>query len=181
MREKDVDSVVLSERESRTVLHRVILPTAEKGAVRQARPVVVIVGGQPGAGKTQIANLVQATLDRRGGAVRVGRDAVFSAQVRAAPAARGPGSVPTQPLPTDAAEDLLSAAVAARVRKLADEAELRDPSYGLRAPPQRNDAEAGAHVDSPYARTRPTATRSAPASRANSAPVRSAAERSHIS
>ncbi|MFI2292891.1 zeta toxin family protein [Streptomyces niveus] len=56
------------------VLHRVILPTALKGAVRQDRPVVVIVGGQPGAGKTQIADLVQAVLNRRGGAVRVGRD-----------------------------------------------------------------------------------------------------------
>ncbi|WP_329374927.1 zeta toxin family protein [Streptomyces sp. NBC_01483] len=34
----------------------------------------MVVGGQPGAGKTQIANLVQAVLDRRGGTVRIGRD-----------------------------------------------------------------------------------------------------------
>ncbi|MGW0704223.1 zeta toxin family protein [Streptomyces sp. NPDC002867] len=38
------------------------------------RPVVVIVGGQPGAGKAQVADLVQAVLDRRGGAVRIGSD-----------------------------------------------------------------------------------------------------------
>ncbi|MGV9248756.1 zeta toxin family protein [Streptomyces sp. NPDC003710] len=35
---------------------------------------MVVVAGQPGAGKTQIADLVQAVLDRCGGAVRVGRD-----------------------------------------------------------------------------------------------------------
>ncbi|MET7300783.1 zeta toxin family protein [Embleya sp. NPDC005575] len=35
---------------------------------------VVFVAGQPGAGKTVIADLVQAVLDRRGGAVRVGAD-----------------------------------------------------------------------------------------------------------
>ncbi|WP_406483814.1 zeta toxin family protein [Streptomyces platensis] len=56
------------------MLHRVILPASTKGAVRQDRPVVVIVGGQPGAGKTQIADLVQEVLSRRGGAVRIGRD-----------------------------------------------------------------------------------------------------------
>ncbi|WP_327241109.1 zeta toxin family protein [Streptomyces sp. NBC_01320] len=40
----------------------------------QDRPLVVIVGGPPGAGKTGVANLVQAALDHRGGAVRIGRD-----------------------------------------------------------------------------------------------------------
>lgn len=67
-------SAVLSERESFHVLHRVILPAATRDAVTQSRPVVVVVAGQPGAGKTRIADLVQAVLDRRGGAVRVGRD-----------------------------------------------------------------------------------------------------------
>ncbi|WP_331744502.1 zeta toxin family protein (plasmid) [Streptomyces sp. NBC_01136] len=42
--------------------------------MRQDRPVVVIVGGQPGAGKTAVADLVQAALDRRGGAVRICSD-----------------------------------------------------------------------------------------------------------
>ncbi|MFC8095745.1 zeta toxin family protein [Streptomyces sp. NPDC057301] len=35
---------------------------------------MVVVAGQPGAGKAQIADLVQAALNRRGGAVRIGRD-----------------------------------------------------------------------------------------------------------
>ncbi|MFJ4569057.1 zeta toxin family protein [Streptomyces caelestis] len=65
---------VLSEHENCDVLNRVILPTATQRAVRQQRPVVVVVAGQSGAGKTQIADLVQAVLDQRGGAVRVGRD-----------------------------------------------------------------------------------------------------------
>ncbi|MPY53604.1 hypothetical protein FPZ41_35560 [Streptomyces sp. K1PN6] len=34
---------------------------------------MVVVTGQPGAGKTQVADLVQAVLDRHGGAVRLGR------------------------------------------------------------------------------------------------------------
>jgi pantothenate kinase len=63
---------VLSEQKSFDVLHRVILPVATRSAVSQPRPVVV-VAGQPGAGKTAIADLVQAALGRRGGAVRVGR------------------------------------------------------------------------------------------------------------
>jgi len=72
-------SAVLSERESFEVLNRVILPAATRQAVGQQRPVVVVVAGQPGAGKTNIADLVQAVLDRRGGAVRVGRDLYKSA------------------------------------------------------------------------------------------------------
>ncbi|MEY2233342.1 zeta toxin family protein [Streptomyces sp. BF23-19] len=50
--------------------------------MRQERPVVVIVGGQPGAGKTWISDLVQASLDRRGGAVRIGRDLYKAAHSR---------------------------------------------------------------------------------------------------
>lgn len=74
MRDRDVVSAMLSDDESRDVLSRVILPAWTKSAARQDRPVVVIVGGQPGAGKTQVADLVQAVLDRRGGAVRIGSD-----------------------------------------------------------------------------------------------------------
>ncbi|GGN41138.1 zeta toxin family protein [Streptomyces fuscichromogenes] len=65
---------MLSEQESFDALHQLILPAATRSAVAQARPVVVVVAGQPGAGKTGIADLVQAVLDRRGGAVRVRRD-----------------------------------------------------------------------------------------------------------
>ncbi|MFF4787888.1 zeta toxin family protein [Streptomyces griseorubiginosus] len=65
---------LLPAQESLEVLQHVILPGATRTAVRQDRPVVVVAAGQPGAGKTRIADLVQAVLDRRGGAVRVGRD-----------------------------------------------------------------------------------------------------------
>ncbi|MBM7167555.1 zeta toxin family protein [Streptomyces sp. G44] len=65
---------MLPARESQAVLKDVILPAATASAVRQTRPVVVIVGGQPGAGKTKVADLVQAALNQRGGAVRIGRD-----------------------------------------------------------------------------------------------------------
>ncbi|MCT6782034.1 zeta toxin family protein [Streptomyces sp. CS7] len=71
--EGDIPSV-LSEAMHQDVLHRLVLPDATCNAVAQERPVVVQVAGQPGAGKTGIADLVQAALDRRGGAVRVCRD-----------------------------------------------------------------------------------------------------------
>ncbi|MET9175882.1 zeta toxin family protein [Streptomyces misionensis] len=64
----------LRDEDRADILERVILPAAARDAVRQRQPVVVVVAGQPGAGKTQIADLVQAALDRRGGSVRVGRD-----------------------------------------------------------------------------------------------------------
>ncbi|MET9819772.1 zeta toxin family protein [Streptomyces sp. NPDC006355] len=71
MAERNSGFAVRSEQESFDVLHRVILPAVRQSAVVQARPVVVVVAGQPGAGKTEIADLVQTVLDRRGGAVRV--------------------------------------------------------------------------------------------------------------
>ncbi|MFF4576189.1 zeta toxin family protein [Streptomyces sp. NPDC001410] len=49
---------------------RVILPVARQ-AVPQEQPVVVIVGGQPGTGKTMVGDLIEAVLERRGGAVRI--------------------------------------------------------------------------------------------------------------
>ncbi|MGA5069190.1 zeta toxin family protein [Streptomyces exfoliatus] len=64
---------MLAEAEHQQVLAE-RLPIWTRGAVPQERPVVVVVAGQPGAGKTKIADLIQAALDRRGGAVRVGRD-----------------------------------------------------------------------------------------------------------
>ncbi|WP_329169386.1 zeta toxin family protein (plasmid) [Streptomyces sp. NBC_01267] len=64
----------MKESEHQDVLHRLLLPEATSAAVEQELPVVVLVAGQPGAGKTEIADLVQAALDHRGGAVRVCRD-----------------------------------------------------------------------------------------------------------
>lgn len=66
-------TIELGEVEHRKVFEE-RLPGWLQGAVPQDQPVVVIVCGPPGAGKTEVANLVQAALDHRGGAVRVGRD-----------------------------------------------------------------------------------------------------------
>ncbi|MEV7684049.1 zeta toxin family protein [Streptomyces sp. NPDC088341] len=74
MTHEGVGPAVLSGRERADVLHRVILPSAVKHAVRQQRPVVVFVAGPPGSGKTGLADLLHAVLDRRGGAVRIGSD-----------------------------------------------------------------------------------------------------------
>ncbi|MEU5092994.1 zeta toxin family protein [Streptomyces sp. NPDC021356] len=64
------------------MLEQVIIPAVTKGAVRQSRPVAVVVAGQPGAGKSEIADLVQAALNRRGGAVRICRDLYKTAHRR---------------------------------------------------------------------------------------------------
>ncbi|MFE5899867.1 zeta toxin family protein [Streptomyces sp. NPDC056488] len=92
----DRDALVLAEVEHRQVLAE-RLPGWTRGAVPQEHPVVVVVAGQPGAGKTAVADLVQAALERRGGAVRIGRDlykpahrdyaAALAADVRTAGAA----------------------------------------------------------------------------------------------
>ncbi|MGP3990801.1 zeta toxin family protein [Streptomyces sp. 3N207] len=63
---------------SEEVLTGTVLPSVLGGAMpqpRPARPVVVFVAGQPGSGKTLVVDLVHAALERRGGAVRVDRDA----------------------------------------------------------------------------------------------------------
>ncbi|MFD3779966.1 zeta toxin family protein [Streptomyces sp. NPDC058612] len=59
---------------AQTVLSATVLPGAVQGAVSQVRPVVVFVAGQPGSGKTLVADVVHAALARRGGAVRVDHD-----------------------------------------------------------------------------------------------------------
>ncbi|WP_327071867.1 zeta toxin family protein [Kitasatospora sp. NBC_01302] len=70
----DAPSSALSDTESRRALTQAILPAWTRHATTQVRPVVVIVAGPPGAGKTEIADLVQAVLARRGGAVRISAD-----------------------------------------------------------------------------------------------------------
>nr|WP_308251444.1 zeta toxin family protein [Streptomyces albireticuli] len=59
---------------AQSVLTASVLPGAVRGAVSQQRPVVVFVAGQPGSGKTLVADVVHAALGRRGGAVRVDHD-----------------------------------------------------------------------------------------------------------
>ncbi|MGW2956328.1 zeta toxin family protein [Streptomyces eurythermus] len=64
-----------SPRRQAAVPPALVLPGALCGAVAQEQPVVVFVAGQAGSGKTLVMDLVQAALQRRGGAVRVDRDA----------------------------------------------------------------------------------------------------------
>lgn len=73
---------VLSDAENNAVLERLILPRALSGAVRQERPVAVLVVSVPGGGKTAAADLVTAVLDRRGGAVRICSDLYKGAHPR---------------------------------------------------------------------------------------------------
>jgi len=69
-----VASPDLSAEEHQHVLATRILPAALHGAVAQERPVAVWVAGQPGSGKTGLAEQVHTALGRRGGAVLVGSD-----------------------------------------------------------------------------------------------------------
>ncbi|MFI8504551.1 zeta toxin family protein [Streptomyces sp. NPDC085524] len=64
----------LSEAEIRQVLTDVLLPTWTAGAVPQDRPVVVVVAGPPGSGKSTAADVIHNVLQCRGGAVRIGSD-----------------------------------------------------------------------------------------------------------
>lgn len=57
--------------------HRILveeLPLWTAGAVPQEQPVVVIVAGPPGSGKTTAADVIEQVLSWRGGAVRIGSD-----------------------------------------------------------------------------------------------------------
>ncbi|GGO58857.1 zeta toxin family protein [Streptomyces lasiicapitis] len=74
MRERDVVPVVLPDDQHQDILTTLILPAAFKGAVAQQRPVTVFVAGQPGAGKSHLADLLHEVLHLRGGAVRIGAD-----------------------------------------------------------------------------------------------------------
>ncbi|MFF3275989.1 zeta toxin family protein [Streptomyces chrestomyceticus] len=67
---------------SRAVLTAKVLPDAVRGAVTQQQPVVVFVVGQAGSGKALVLDLVHAAVSRRGGAVRVDRDAYKSVHPR---------------------------------------------------------------------------------------------------
>ncbi|WP_367141104.1 MULTISPECIES: zeta toxin family protein [Streptomyces] len=74
MRDEDVVPVALAERKHEEILAAEILPAWTRNAVAQDRPVVVLVAGPPGSGKSTLCNLLLAVLNRRGGAVLIGRD-----------------------------------------------------------------------------------------------------------
>ncbi|WP_052391177.1 zeta toxin family protein [Streptomyces sp. NRRL B-24484] len=74
MGEGETVAEVLSEAESANVLDRMILPVWTGGAVSQEKPVVLLVAGPPGSGKSTLGDLLLPVLGLRGGAVRVGAD-----------------------------------------------------------------------------------------------------------
>ncbi|MEU7160363.1 zeta toxin family protein [Streptomyces chrestomyceticus] len=67
---------------SHSLLTAKVLSGAVRGAVAQQHPVVVFVVGQAGSGKALVLDLVHAAVSRRGGAVRVDRDAYKSVHPR---------------------------------------------------------------------------------------------------
>jgi len=80
VKDEDVVPVVLSESEHEQILVAQILPAWTGDAVpHQEQPVVVLVAGPPGSGKSTACELLKAVLDRRGGAVLIGRDLYKSA------------------------------------------------------------------------------------------------------
>lgn len=79
MRDAEIKPVVLSEKQHEEILASQILPTWTKGALTQEQPVVVLVAGPPGSGKSTLCELLLTVLDRRGGAVLIGRDLYKSA------------------------------------------------------------------------------------------------------
>ncbi|MFB7171633.1 zeta toxin family protein [Streptomyces sp. NPDC056254] len=74
MRDEDVVPVVLAEGQHEEILRTEILPTWTKDAVPHDQPVVVIVAGPGGSGKSELCDLLLAVLGRRGSAVLIGRD-----------------------------------------------------------------------------------------------------------
>ena len=74
MRDENVVPVRLSREQHDVILTSQILPTWTKGAVGQEQPVVLVVAGPPGSGKSTLCTLLMTVLNRRGGAVLVGRD-----------------------------------------------------------------------------------------------------------
>ncbi|WBP91953.1 zeta toxin family protein [Kitasatospora cathayae] len=72
--ERDAGTADLSDAEHGDVLSGVILPSWTRNAVPQEQPVVLLLAGPPGSGKTTLGDLLMPVLDLRGGAVRVGAD-----------------------------------------------------------------------------------------------------------
>ncbi|QIB49477.1 zeta toxin family protein [Streptomyces aureoverticillatus] len=79
MRDGEVTPVALTEQQHEEILASEILPAWTRAAVPQREPVVVVVAGPPGSGKSTVCTLLKAVLDQRGGAVLIGRDLYKSA------------------------------------------------------------------------------------------------------
>ncbi|MFD8789457.1 zeta toxin family protein [Streptomyces vinaceus] len=74
MRDEDVVPVLLTKGHHEEILVTEILPTWSGHAVPQDQPVVIVVAGPGGSGKSRLCDLLLAVLARRGGAVLIGRD-----------------------------------------------------------------------------------------------------------
>ncbi|MEV8529252.1 zeta toxin family protein [Streptomyces sp. NPDC052000] len=74
VKDEEVVPVVLPEEQHEEILAARILPRWTAGAVPQEQPVVVLVAGPAGSAKSTVCALITKVLDRRGGAVPVGRD-----------------------------------------------------------------------------------------------------------
>lgn len=79
MRDADVVPVVLSQGQHEEILASQIMPAWTRDAVPQEQPVVILVAGPPGSGKSTACQVLKTMLDQRGGAVLVGRDLYKSA------------------------------------------------------------------------------------------------------
>jgi predicted ABC-type ATPase len=67
--EVDRQRYALSEEENEYIFRTDLIPDQLSHAVRQAEPILVVVGGQTGAGKTATTEMISRLLDRRGGVV----------------------------------------------------------------------------------------------------------------
>ncbi|MGW5689001.1 zeta toxin family protein [Nonomuraea sp. NPDC003754] len=64
----------LSEEANERIFREQIVPMVLTGAARQDAPVVVIVGGQTGAGKTAITSMVKRALGQAGSFLNINMD-----------------------------------------------------------------------------------------------------------
>ncbi|MEU9062422.1 zeta toxin family protein [Streptomyces sp. NPDC048430] len=74
MNDEDAVPVVLPADEHGKILRSQILPLWAGRAVTQTWPVVLLIAGPPGSGKSTACEVLKAALDRRGGSVLIGRD-----------------------------------------------------------------------------------------------------------
>ncbi|GAA0445006.1 zeta toxin family protein [Streptomyces sp. NPDC046215] len=70
----DVARYLLPEAENRRIFAEGIVPEQLSGRTPQATPTVVVLLGQPGAGKTRVAHMLVGTLNKRGGFIDVDSD-----------------------------------------------------------------------------------------------------------
>lgn len=82
LRDEDVVPVVLADGRHEEILVTEILPTWTSGAVPQDEPVVIVVAGPAGSGKSRLCDLLLAVFAGRGGAVLIGRDLYKTAHPR---------------------------------------------------------------------------------------------------